>query len=108
MNAIHSAIETTKQITSIDDEVRVFFSVPTNVCDNDIEWKIGLAAQSIRSSKIKLDFLKSFIEDPPSFVKTWLESQSRDLDIILGNEQGVREEDLKDSKFFSLPWVSFQ
>lgn len=70
--------------------------------------QIGLAAQSIRNSKVKLDFLNAFIEDPRSVVKTWLESQSHDLDIILGNEQGIREEDLKNSEFFSLPWVGSQ
>ncbi|GJJ09820.1 hypothetical protein Clacol_004044 [Clathrus columnatus] len=86
MNAVQLATETVKQITSIDDE-------------------IGLAAQSIRNSKVKVDFLKAFADDPRSFVKTWLESQSRDLDIILGNEQGIREEDLKNSKLFSLPWA---
>ena len=39
-------------------------------------------------------------------MQTWLESQSRDLDVVLGNEQGVREEDLKNSQFFAMPWVS--
>ena len=39
-------------------------------------------------------------------MQTWLDSQSRDLDAVLGNEQGVREEDLKNSQFFAMPWVS--
>jgi SWI/SNF-related matrix-associated actin-dependent regulator of chromatin subfamily D len=65
-----------------------------------------VAAQSIRSSKTKLDFLSAFAAEPRAFVQTWLESQSRDLDVVLGNEQGVREEDLKNSQFFEMPWVS--
>jgi len=67
--------------------------------------QIAVAAQSIRNSKLRLDFLKSFASDPKSFVQTWLQSQSRDLDIVLGNEQGIKEEDLKNSQFFSEPWV---
>lgn len=39
-------------------------------------------------------------------MQTWLQSQSRDLDVVLGNEQGVREEDLKNSQFYAMSWVS--
>ena len=67
--------------------------------------QIAIAAQSIRSSRTKLDFLNAFAADPRAFVQTWLDSQSRDLDVVLGNEQGVREEDLKNSQFFAMPWV---
>ncbi|KIJ41033.1 hypothetical protein M422DRAFT_209501 [Sphaerobolus stellatus SS14] len=87
MSVIHSqSTEIVKQVATIDEE-------------------LAIAAQSIRNSKLKLDFLKSLSSDPASFVQTWLSSQSRDLDIILGNEQGVKEEDLKNSRFFDQPWV---
>ncbi|KAF8514419.1 SWI/SNF complex 60 kDa subunit [Hysterangium stoloniferum] len=86
MNSVHSATDSAKQVAALDDE-------------------ISIHAQSIRSSKLKLDFLKAFSSDPYSFIPQWLASQSQDLDIILGNEQGVREEDLKDSQYFTLPWV---
>lgn len=54
-------------------------------------------------------FLQSFAEDPAHFIQTWLESQSRDLENILGSgpSEGmtVRQEELRRSEFFQLPWV---
>ena len=49
------------------------------------------------------------MKDPAQFIQTWLESQSRDLENILGSGptegQTVRQEELKRSEFFQLPWV---
>lgn len=88
MSAIHSHSggDLAKQVAAVDDEITI-------------------AAQSIRNSKARLDFLTSLASDPASFIQTWLASQSRDLDVVLGNEQGVREEDLKSAAFFSEQWV---
>lgn len=58
---------------------------------------------------MKRTFLESFAKEPAQFIQTWLESQSRDLESILGNGpsegQTVRQEELKRSEFFRLPWV---
>lgn len=58
---------------------------------------------------MKKTFLESFSCDPAQFIQTWLESQSRDLESILGSGptegQTVRQEELKRSEFFRLPWV---
>jgi len=58
---------------------------------------------------MKKTFLESFSQDPAQFIQTWLESQSRDLESILGSGptegQTVRQEELKRSEFFQLPWV---
>lgn len=58
---------------------------------------------------MKRTFLESFANDPAQFIQTWLESQSRDLECILGSGpsegQTVRQEELKRSEFFQLPWV---
>lgn len=67
--------------------------------------KIAQEAQAIRSSKLKQEFYQALAEDPRDFINKWLESQSKDLDVILGNEHGVREEDLRDTEFFRQPWV---
>lgn len=54
-------------------------------------------------------FLESFADDPAKFIQTWLESQSRDLESILGSgpSEGatIRAEELRRSDFFRLPWV---
>lgn len=43
------------------------------------------------------------------FIQTWLTSQSRDLESLLGSgpSEGAtaRQEDLRRSEFFALPWV---
>ena len=58
---------------------------------------------------MKKVFLESFANDPAQFIQTWLESQSRDLESILGSgpTEGntIRQEELRRSEFFQLPWV---
>jgi len=74
-----------------------------------IDEEIALLAQSLHNSHMKKAFLESFANDPAQFIQTWLESQSRDLESILGHgpTEGmtVRQEELKRSEFFQLPWV---
>ncbi len=62
-NAAHASM--LKEITSLDDH-------------------LGLIVQAVYKSKAKHVFLKSLGEDPATFVKSWLSSQKRDLDIIMG------------------------
>ncbi|KAG6865588.1 hypothetical protein C0991_001137 [Blastosporella zonata] len=71
--------------------------------------EIALLAQSLHNSHLKKTFLESFSKDPSKFIQTWLQSQSRDLESVLGSgpSEGmtVRQEELKRSEFFRLPWV---
>jgi SWI/SNF-related matrix-associated actin-dependent regulator of chromatin subfamily D len=54
-----------------------------------------------------------FSADPQKFINNWLAAQARDLDQMLGYQIGnpgvnggnVREEDLRRSDLFNLPWV---
>ncbi|KAI1256703.1 hypothetical protein MGN70_001828 [Eutypa lata] len=46
--------------------------------------QLALIMQAVHKSKAKHVFLKSLSEDPATFVKDWLSSQKRDLDIIMG------------------------
>ncbi|KAF4568445.1 SWI/SNF complex component snf12 [Pleurotus pulmonarius] len=73
-----------------------------------LDEEIALLAQSLHNSHLKRTFLQSFADDPAQFIQTWLESQSRDLESILGGAgegAAVRAEELKRSEFFRLPWV---
>lgn len=69
----------------------------------------SLLAQQIQNSQLKRQFLDAFAGDPADFINKWLASQSRDLESVLaaGPSEGltVREEELKRSEFFRLPWV---
>ncbi|KAJ7585081.1 SWI/SNF complex 60 kDa subunit [Mycena floridula] len=82
--------DTTQTLTKLDEE-------------------IALMAQSLHNSHLKRTFLQSFSKDPSQFITSWLESQSRDLESILGSgpSEGltVRQEELRRSEFFKLPWV---
>lgn len=78
------------------------------------EDEVAALAHQIRTGREKRDFLTGFAEDPAGFINRWMASQARDLDIVLGNEIGlpgtnggmVREEDLRRSDLFRMPWVS--
>ncbi|KAH8102680.1 SWI/SNF complex 60 kDa subunit [Cristinia sonorae] len=84
------AQETAKELVKIDEEV-------------------SLLTQSLTNSHLKHTFLDSFASDPQQFIQTWLESQSRDLESILGSgpSEGatLRLDDLRRSEYFRLPWV---
>ncbi|KAI6143230.1 SWI/SNF complex 60 kDa subunit [Pisolithus tinctorius] len=71
--------------------------------------EIALLTQSLHNAHTKRVFLQSFAEDPTKFIQNWLESQSRDLESILGSgpSEGatIRAEELRRSDFFRLPWV---
>ncbi|KAJ3486052.1 hypothetical protein NLI96_g4515 [Meripilus lineatus] len=84
------AQDTAKELLKIDDE-------------------IALHVQSLTNSHLKRTFLASFANAPQAFIQTWLESQSRDLESILGSgpSEGatLRQDDLRRSEYFRLPWV---
>jgi hypothetical protein len=97
--------------------------------------QVATLAYTIRTSREKRDFLLAFAyvfpiccqsyfiidpcalshsKDPANFINRWLASQARDLDVILGRQIGVsgenggnvREEDLRRTDLFKMPWVS--
>ena len=71
--------------------------------------QIALHVQSLQNSHLKRTFLQSFASNPRDFIQTWLESQSRDLEAIMGSGPSVgatlRQDDLRRSEYFRLPWV---
>lgn len=87
---INANKETTNELVKLDEE-------------------IAYHAQALSNSHLKRTFLQSFSKDPALFIQQWLESQSRDLETVLGSgpTEGatLRTEDLRRSEFFSLPWV---
>lgn len=88
--SVNMATESAKELAKLDDE-------------------IAMHMQSLQNSHLKRTFLKSFADKPQEFIQTWLESQSRDLETILGSgpSEGatVRQDDLRRSEYFRLPWV---
>lgn len=71
--------------------------------------EIAVHVQSLNNSHLKRTFMRSFADDPQNFIQTWIASQSRDLESALGSgpSEGatVRQEDLRRSEYFQLPWV---
>ncbi|KAF8596834.1 SWI/SNF complex 60 kDa subunit [Ceratobasidium sp. AG-I] len=81
-----------------------------------LEDKVNQTINQITNLSLKREFCKAFAADPQRFINRWIESQSRDLDIILGQggmagsgnakpQVGLGDEDLRRSEFFRLPWV---
>ncbi|KAI0403032.1 hypothetical protein F4802DRAFT_573486 [Xylaria palmicola] len=46
--------------------------------------QLGVVVQALHVAKAKHGFLASLSEDPATFVRNWLSSQKRDLEVILG------------------------
>jgi SWI/SNF-related matrix-associated actin-dependent regulator of chromatin subfamily D len=57
-----------------------------------LDEQISAIVQSIHESKSKRDFMKSFSDDPVLFLNSWIGSQSRDLEVVLGDARLNREE----------------
>ncbi|KAI1435607.1 hypothetical protein GGR50DRAFT_309855 [Xylaria sp. CBS 124048] len=49
-----------------------------------LDEQLAVVIQAIYVSKAKRDLLKSLSDDPATFVRNWLSSQKRDLEVILG------------------------
>lgn len=106
---VHASKENLQDLAKLDDEVRsTCFAIPS-LFDHQSISQIALHAQSLHNSHLKRTFLESFARDPVQVTQTWLESQSRDLESVLGSgpSEGatIRAEELKRSEFFKLPWV---
>nr|ODN80287.1 hypothetical protein L203_05875 [Cryptococcus depauperatus CBS 7841] len=78
-----------------------------------LEDKVAELAFFAKELKQKKEFLESFAASPQAFINNWLAAQARDLDQMLGYQIGqasvnggsVREEDLRRSDLFTMPWV---
>ena len=51
---------------------------------NALDEQLARLVQHVAVSKAKHSFFKSLSDDPANFVKDWLSSQKRDLEIIMG------------------------
>lgn len=49
-----------------------------------IDDRLALVVQAMTHSKAKHGFFTSMSTDPANFVKRWISSQKRDLDVVLG------------------------
>lgn len=80
----------------LDDPLRHAFqsvytasNFPTTLQDvNKLNSDIAYHVQALTLSKSKHTFLTAFSKDPANFVRKWMSSQKRDLDIISG--EGIR------------------
>jgi SWI/SNF-related matrix-associated actin-dependent regulator of chromatin subfamily D len=81
------------------------FSPTTTTALSQVDDQLAQTAQALRNALLKKEFFDTFAEDPVGFIQTWIESQKEDLDMILGTEGGVREDELRRSEFFRMPWV---
>jgi SWI/SNF-related matrix-associated actin-dependent regulator of chromatin subfamily D len=66
--------------------------------------RITRLIQTLRNSRAKREFLLEFSQDPIQFMQRWLASQSRDLEVVLG-EDHVNLEARRRHDFYEQEWV---
>ncbi|TPX32072.1 hypothetical protein SmJEL517_g04788 [Synchytrium microbalum] len=70
-----------------------------------LDEKMSHLVAQVGACNVKRDFLLGFVKDPISFLNTWVASQSRDLEVVLGDQRLVGEE-VRRSEFYKQAWVS--
>ncbi|KAL1920286.1 uncharacterized protein VTP21DRAFT_1432 [Calcarisporiella thermophila] len=93
----------------LDDALRqkmaaVISTTPSQKEIQTLHDQITRLLHSIAQTKMKRDFLVQFAKQPAEFVRRWCESQSRDLQVILGESQ-VGLEESRRSEFYRQEWV---
>ncbi|KAG4305727.1 hypothetical protein PORY_000637 [Pneumocystis oryctolagi] len=97
----------------VDDPIRqkminILSSVSSQKKIAELDDQIASIIQAINSSKVKHNFLEGFAQNPAVFIEKWLSSQSRDLEIILGDDDArerIGIEDKQRSEFYHKDWV---
>lgn len=97
----------------VDDPIRqkminLLSSISSQKKIEDLDDKIATIVQTINNSKVKHSFLERFAQNPAVFIKKWLSSQSRDLEIILGDDDArerIGIQDKQKSEFYCKDWV---
>ncbi|KAI8836355.1 hypothetical protein BC829DRAFT_405721 [Chytridium lagenaria] len=70
----------------------------------DLNELIAREVEEINAYKLKREFMLAFAKDPVGFLNTWVASQSRDLEVILGDTRFNTEESRR-ADFYREPWV---
>lgn len=73
---------------------------------SQLDEEISQSAIAVRNAIVKRDFLDEFSNDSGAFIKNWINSQSIDLDLILGTEHAnVPLEEMRRADFYRRDWV---
>ncbi|KAI9189783.1 SWI/SNF and RSC complex subunit Ssr3 [Blastocladiella emersonii ATCC 22665] len=70
----------------------------------ELDAQISAAIVSLNNHRLKRDFMLAFAKDPVGFLNRFVESQSRDLQIILAGTS-VNRSDARRADFYRQPWV---
>ncbi|KAK9468487.1 hypothetical protein V1512DRAFT_235379 [Lipomyces arxii] len=62
--------------------------------------QIGLTIQELVTAKLRRDFFTQMAHEPAEFVNRWIGSQSRDLEIVLGDRE-LQSEEVRRSGFYT-------
>ncbi|KAI9351770.1 hypothetical protein DFJ73DRAFT_830809 [Zopfochytrium polystomum] len=83
---------------------KVAYEVPVELEDPIKSTIENSSIEDIHHAKLKRDFMLAYAKDPVNFINKWIASQSRDLEMILGNSR-VNLEEMRRSDFYKKPWV---
>nr|KAJ3419341.1 SWI SNF, matrix associated, actin dependent regulator of chromatin, sub d, member 3 [Polyrhizophydium stewartii] len=78
----------------IRDRIKAAVAPPPHVLRDIavLDEKISHYVQQINQAKVRRDFMEAFSRDPVGFLNQWVASQSRDLELILGDTRTNGEE----------------
>ncbi|KAJ2372060.1 SWI/SNF and RSC complex subunit Ssr3, partial [Coemansia sp. RSA 2603] len=56
-----------------------------------IDDQLAMQMQEIHNARSKRDFLRNFADDPVAFIHRWIDNQTKDLEVILGDRRHALE-----------------
>ncbi|KAJ3394851.1 SWI/SNF complex component snf12 [Entophlyctis sp. JEL0112] len=79
---------------------------PTALAEiSQIDDEITKLVQKVSQQKHKREFMLSFAKDPVGFINSWLVSQTRDLEVILGDSR-INSEEARRCSMYKDNWVN--
>lgn len=66
----------------------------------DLDEQIALTVESLYASQLKRDFFDQLARDPAAFTQRWVQSQARDLQVLLSDRK-FSEEEARHSSFYT-------
>ncbi|KAK9686982.1 SWI/SNF and RSC complex subunit Ssr3 [Basidiobolus ranarum] len=71
-----------------------------------LDEKIVQCVHALHNANIKRDFFFGFSSKPTEFFESWIGSQTKDLETILGDSYSLELDDPRKTDLFSKPWIN--
>ncbi|BFZ63228.1 SWI/SNF and RSC complex subunit Ssr3 [Saitoella coloradoensis] len=109
--------ETTMAPTAFDIEIETYDNESTKEMSSllsglstpdpkilELDDRISVLIGALDANRLKRQFFLEFSKDPTNYLKRWIDAQSRDLEVVLG-DRAVDEEESRKSDFYQKEWM---